>query len=75
MCDEMTIGSWVTLRGRCAMGHTVNDGDSVEFSFSDGSKTLELTFDVQALEGFVRHGVDALREMERMRAGGPVTPR
>jgi hypothetical protein len=66
--DDMTIGSWADLRGLCSARHVVNDGDSVEFSFRSGSKTLEIAFDTQNLEAFVRLGSAALREMRELRA-------
>jgi hypothetical protein len=66
--DDMTIGSWAALRGRCTARHMVNDGDSVEFSFRSGSKTLDLAFDAQTLEMFVRLGSAALEEMAVRRA-------
>lgn len=66
--DDMTIGSWASLRGRCTARHMVSDGDSVEFSFRNGSHTLDLAFDAQTLEAFMRLGVDALAEMKQRRA-------
>jgi hypothetical protein len=46
----------------------VTDGDSVEFSFQNREKTLDLAFDAEALETFVRLGFVALEEMKRLRA-------
>jgi hypothetical protein len=69
--DDMTIGSWANLRGQCSARHVVNDGDSVEFSFRSGSKTLDIAFDAQNLEAFVRLGSAALREMRDLRTGPP----
>lgn len=66
--DDMTIGSWAALRGRCTARHVVSDGDSVEFSFRNGSHALDLAFDAQTLETFVRLGTDALAEMAKRRA-------
>jgi hypothetical protein len=66
--DDMTIGSWASLRGQCTARHMVSDGDSVEFSFRSGAHTLDLVFDAQTLETFVRLGSDALAEMARRRA-------
>lgn len=66
--EDMTIGSWAALRGRCTARHVVADGDSVEFSFRSGAHTLDLAFDAQTLETFVRLGADALAEMARRRA-------
>jgi hypothetical protein len=70
--DDMTIGSWAAIRGRCTARHLVNDGDTVEFSFRSGSQTLELAFDAATLEDFVQLGSAALEEMKERRAGGPV---
>ncbi len=69
--DDMTIGSWADLRGLCSARHVVNDGDSVEFSFRSGSKTLDLAFDAQNLETFLRLGSAALAEMRELRASPP----
>ena len=66
--DDMTIGSWAALRGRCTAHHTVSDEDCVEFSFRSGAQTLELAFDAKTLETFVRLGAVALREMRELRA-------
>lgn len=64
----MTMGSWASLEGRCTARHTVNDEDSVEFSFQNGSQTLDLAFDARSLEQFVQLGTAALREMAALRA-------
>lgn len=69
--DDMTMGSWANLRGLCSARHVVNDGDSAEFSFRSGSQTLDIAFDEQNLEAFVRLGAAALREMRELRAGPP----
>lgn len=66
--NDMTIGSWAALRGRCSARHVVNDGDNVEFSFRSGSKTLDIAFDAKNLETFVRLGSAALEEMAVRRA-------
>jgi hypothetical protein len=65
--DEMTIGSWASLHGRCSARHTVNDADSVEFSFRSGSQSLELAFDAQNLEKFIQLGIAALQTMRELR--------
>jgi hypothetical protein len=69
--DDMAMGSWANLRGLCSARHVVNDGDSVEFSFRSGSKTLDIAFDAQNLEAFVRLGSAALREMRDLRSSPP----
>lgn len=69
--NDLTVGSWIALRGPCSVRHSVNDRDSVEFSFRSGSVTFDMAFDAEALETFLRHGTDALREMEDRR----VSPR
>ena len=70
--DDMTIGSWAALHGRCTARHQVNDGDSVEFSFRSGSQTLELAFDAATLEDFLRLGTAALEEMRELRSRFPI---
>jgi hypothetical protein len=64
----MDIGSWAAFRGRCTARYVVIDRDSVEFSFQNREKTLDLAFDAEALETFVRLGSVALEEMKRFRA-------
>jgi hypothetical protein len=65
--DDMTIGSWASLQGRCTAEYSVNDEDEVEFSFRSGSQSLDLAFDAQTLETFLQLGTVALREMAEMR--------
>ncbi len=65
--DDMTIGSWASLQGRCTAQYSVNDGDGVEFSFRGGSQSLDLAFDARTLETFVQLGTAALREMADLR--------
>jgi hypothetical protein len=67
-CDDMDIGSWAAFRGRCTARYVITDGNSVEFSFHDREKTLDLAFDADALEAFVRLGSVALEEMRRFPA-------
>ena len=67
--DDMTMGSWADLRGLCTARHVVNDGDSVEFSFRSGSQRLDISFDAQNLEAFLRLGSAALREMRELETG------
>lgn len=67
--EDMVVGSWASLRGRCTTQHIVGDENSVEFSFRNGSHTLDLAFDAQTLETFVRLGTAALEEMKKRRAG------
>jgi hypothetical protein len=69
--DDMTMGSWADLRGLCSARHVVNGADSVEFSFRSGSQSLDIAFDAQNLEAFVRLGSAALREMRELRASPP----
>jgi hypothetical protein len=66
--DDMSIGSWASLHGRCTARHTVNDADSVEFSFQSGSQSLDIAFDARNLERFVQMAAAALREMAVLRA-------
>jgi hypothetical protein len=65
--DDMAIGSWASLQGRCTAEYSVNDENGVEFSFRSGSQSLDLAFDEQTLDTFVQLGTAALREMAELR--------
>ena len=66
MYSDFIIGSWASLRGRCTTRHTVNDDNSVEFSFRNGAQSLDLEFDAQGLESFVSLAQLALRQMREL---------
>jgi hypothetical protein len=66
--DDIVTSSWFSLQGRCKAKHTINDGNSVEFSFRSGAQGLDLAFDAATLDAFVRQGMAALHEMAELRA-------
>lgn len=66
--EQLSIGSWVLVRGTCPMHHMINGSDEVEFTFGQGSSVFDFLFSADALRKFVLVGLEALREMEELRA-------
>jgi hypothetical protein len=66
--EQLSLGSWVLVRGACPMHHMINGSDEVEFTFGAGSSVFDFLFSADALRRFVLVGLDALREMEELRA-------
>lgn len=66
--DQPSIGSWVLVRRDCPMQCMVNSSDEVEFTFGSGSSVFDFLFGAAPLRRFVWLGMNALREMDEMRA-------
>jgi hypothetical protein len=64
--EQLSIGSWVLVRGDCPMYHMVNSEDEVEFTFGSGSSVFDFLFTADSLRRFVWAGLKALREMDEM---------
>jgi hypothetical protein len=72
--EQLSIGSWVLVRDACTMHHMINGSDEVEFTFGRGSAVFDFLFSADALHRFVLVGLEALREMEELRAREKDTP-
>lgn len=66
--EQLGIGSWVLVRDDCPMYHMVNGSDEVEFTFGAGTAVFDFLFSADALRKFVFVAVEALREMDEIRA-------
>ncbi len=71
--EQLNICSWVQVRDACPMRHIVNGSDEVEFGFGSGTAVFDFLFSADALRRFVLVGLEALREMEEIRAREKVT--
>jgi hypothetical protein len=66
--EQLSIGSWVLVRGDCPMYYMVNSSDEVEITFGSGAAVFDFLFGAEPLRHFVWVGLKALREMDEMRA-------
>jgi hypothetical protein len=66
--EQLSIGSWVLVRDTCTMRHMVNGPDEVEFAFGSGTAVFDFLFSADALRRFTFVALQALREMEAIRA-------
>ena len=72
--EQLRVGSWVLVHEDCPMYHMVNSSDEVEFTFGSGTAVFDFLFSAAALRKFVFVGLEALREMEEIRAREKVDP-
>jgi hypothetical protein len=66
--EQLSIGSWVLVRGDCTMHCMVNSSDEVEVTFGSGSAVFDFLFSAAPLRKFVYLSMEALRQMDEMRA-------
>lgn len=72
--EQLRVGSWVMVGEGCPMYRMVNSGDEVEFTFGSGAAVFNFLFSATALRKFVFLGLEALREMEQIRAREDLGP-
>lgn len=65
--EQLSIGSWVLVRGDCTMHCMVNSSDEVEVTFGSGSAVFDFLFSAEPLRKFVYLSLEALKQMDEMR--------
>lgn len=72
--EQLRVASWVLVHENCPIYHMVNSSDEVEFTFGSGTAVFDFQFSAAALRKFVFDGLEALREMEEIRAREMIGP-
>lgn len=72
--SNLTVSSWVAIRGGCPIRYRVNANDDVEFAFGELSDCFEFLFDANALRQFLEVGSKALAEMNAHEAADQARP-
>jgi hypothetical protein len=59
---DLNVSSWVVVRKRCPIAHSVH-GEYVEFRFGTRWDGFEFVFEVDALQAFVEAAQEAVAEV------------